>query len=302
MRQKIMALFIGLCWFASVSYTQQTKTEFKPVLAVETLKEIKSSGILISPEEMTKIIFEEITNSSDYEIIFLKPDYTNDDLKNVDILINGTYEIEGNLVTLDYQVNLVQTKTRTKMKANRIELLEIKKEVLANLADIFATITIQSTPDSCDVEIDGIFLGQTPLVVKKIIIGSHLLHLTHPGYFGLFQEVDVTNNQILNLTLTSQQSNEASKPMPVGGIDAIIKKIVYPEEFKRTGVKGDILVVVKVSAQGEVLETQVKKSLGNQGLDAAVVTAIKAIKWEPARLGDQSVESSTQIRIQFSQK
>jgi TonB family protein len=60
--------------------------------------------------------------------------------------------------------------------------------------------------------------------------------------------------------------------------------------------------VVKVNANGEILETQVKKSLGKENLDAAVVTAIKATKWEPARIGNQSVESSTQIRIQFSQK
>lgn len=302
MVSKIATLLVGLFFFMHYAYSQDIPTPSKPLLAFEELKLVKSAGILITPAEMTKIIFEEIAASNDFETIFLKADYSQQEIENADILIRGKYELDGNLVTLNYQIKLLKTKSSMKQRISKIELAGLKKEVLANLSDIFVKVTINSEPVGCDIKIDDVFYGKTPLTIDKFLTGSHLCHITHDGYFGLFQEIEINEEQNFLYRLEPRHAANSSNPKPKGGVSAITKKIKYPRNVKKSSIKGKITLVVEISEKGNVTNVQVKQSLGNEELDRAVMEAVKATKWEPAQLNGKPVIGSTKIRIAFSKK
>jgi len=297
---KLILHVIVLLIFCQKIFPQEQKIKSKPVFAIEQLKKIKSEGILISPTEMTQIMFEELENSRDFEIIYLQTNYDKKVIENADVLIQGEYLIESNLITVDFELIMLKTKSRLKHKVNRMELSEIKAEVLKNISGIFVELTIKSSPNFCDVEIDGINLGRTPLTIEKLLSGTHLIHLTHEGYFGLYQEVDINKSITLNYTLEPQRANNATNPAPIGGIESITKNIKYPEKYQKEGLEGDIIVLVVVNEKGDVKDTVVKKSQGDMAVDLAVIEAIKSAKWKSAKLDNKSVEGSTQLVIRFT--
>lgn len=295
----IIPVLLGLLLVVQPIFPQGASTPVKPSLAIEELKLIKSSGILISEAELTKIVFEEIANSKNFTTKFLSADYAPDDVANADIVIEGAYELEGNLLTLNYVINLVKTKSRTKLKVTRMDLADIKKEVFANFKEIFVKITVTSDPVGCDLEMDGVPVGKTPISLENVITGTHLLHLTNENYFGLYQEVDISEDQSLSYTLVSQSSIVGSSPEPEGGIDAITGRIEYPSYLKNQKIEGEINVLVQVNKEGKVTETTIKTSQGNEDLDKAVIKAIKSVKWKPAKMNDITADGATQIRIRF---
>lgn len=292
-------VLLGLLLVFQPVFSQTTTNLVKPNLAIEELKLIKSSGILISEAELTRIVFEEIANSKNFTTKFLPASYSPEDVADSDIIIEGAYELEGNLLTLNYVINLVKTKSRTKLKVNRMDLADIKKEVFDNLSEIFIKLSITSEPEGCDLSMDGVAYGKTPITIDNVITGTHLLHLTHENYFGLYQEIDISKEQNLHYVLVAQAATTGSNPEPEGGIDAITRRIDYPEYLKRQKIEGEIAVLVQVNKEGKVVDTTIKTSLGNEDLDQAVIKAIKSAKWKPASMNDTPADGATQIRIRF---
>jgi len=88
-------------------------------------------------------------------------------------------------------------------------------------------------------------------------------------------------------------------PQPIGGFQAIQKNLVYPEIARKAGVEGTVFVKVLVDAKGNVVDTQVIKSLGNNGCDEAAVAAIKSVKWKPAMQRDKPVKVWVSIPVRF---
>lgn len=298
----ITPVLLGLLLFFQPVFSQEASAPAKPILAIEQLNLIKSTGILISEAEMTKIVFEEIANSKNFVTKFLSADYSQDDVASADIFIEGEYELEGNLLTLNYVINLVKTKSRTKLKVSRMDLADIKKEVMVNLSEIFVKITVETDPPGCNFEMDGVLYGKTPITLDNIMMGTHLIHLTHENYFGLYQEVDISEDQTLTYSLDSQTSTIGSNPEPEGGISAITRRIQYPDYLKHRNLEGEVTVLVQVSKDGKVTEATIKTSQGNKDLDMAVVKAIKSVKWKPAKMNDKEVDGANQIRIRFGKK
>ncbi|MGE5797416.1 MAG: energy transducer TonB [Ignavibacteria bacterium] len=87
-------------------------------------------------------------------------------------------------------------------------------------------------------------------------------------------------------------------PEPVGGIQAIQNKIVYPDIAKRAGVKGKVFVLAFVDEQGSVTKTVVQKGLG-AGLDEAAEDAIKQTKFKPGMQRGKPVKVQVMIPIVF---
>jgi TonB family protein len=88
-------------------------------------------------------------------------------------------------------------------------------------------------------------------------------------------------------------------PAPVGGFKALQKVLVYPEMAQKSGVEGRVLLKIFVSAKGEVTDTQVIKSLGNNGCDEAAINAVKAVKWIPAKQREKPVGVWVSIPVVF---
>jgi len=87
-------------------------------------------------------------------------------------------------------------------------------------------------------------------------------------------------------------------PEPIGGIQAIQSKIVYPEIAKRAGVEGKVYVLAFVNEQGTVTKAEIIKGLG-AGLDEAALGAVKKTKFKPGKQRGKPVKVQVSIPIVF---
>ena len=88
-------------------------------------------------------------------------------------------------------------------------------------------------------------------------------------------------------------------PYPTGGFAAIQRNLVYPEIARKAGVEGTVFIEIVVDEKGNVVDTQVLKSLGNNGCDEAAIDAIKSVKWKPALQRDNPVKVRISIPVRF---
>jgi protein TonB len=91
-------------------------------------------------------------------------------------------------------------------------------------------------------------------------------------------------------------------PQPIGGFEAIQKKLVYPEIARKAGIEGQVTVYAHINERGEVINTKILVPLGNSGCNEAAVTAIKAVKWKPAKQRDKPVAVWVSIPVKFKLK
>jgi periplasmic protein TonB len=87
-------------------------------------------------------------------------------------------------------------------------------------------------------------------------------------------------------------------PEPIGGIQAIQQKIVYPEMAKRAGIEGKVYVKAFVDEHGNVTKVEILKGLG-VGLDEAAEKAVKETKFKPGKQRGKPVKVQVVIPIVF---
>lgn len=87
-------------------------------------------------------------------------------------------------------------------------------------------------------------------------------------------------------------------PEPIGGIEAIQKKIVYPEIAKRAGVQGRVFIKAFVNEVGDVVKAEVIKGIG-AGCDEAAVQAVMQTKFKPGKQRGKAVKVQVSIPIVF---
>jgi periplasmic protein TonB len=87
-------------------------------------------------------------------------------------------------------------------------------------------------------------------------------------------------------------------PEPIGGIQAIQSKIVYPEIAKRAGVEGRVHVLAFVDEKGNVTKAEILKGLG-AGLDEVAVNAVRQTKFKPGKQRGKPVKVQVAIPIIF---
>lgn len=73
----------------------------------------------------------------------------------------------------------------------------------------------------------------------------------------------------------------------------------YPLIARRRGQQGTVLLNLTVSASGRPTEISLKRSSGYQLLDQAALKAVRNWEFEPARIGDVSVESKIEVPVCF---
>lgn len=87
-------------------------------------------------------------------------------------------------------------------------------------------------------------------------------------------------------------------PEPIGGIQAIQDKIVYPEIAKRAGIEGRVFVKAFVNKQGHVTKVEIMKGLG-AGCDEAAEKAVRETKFKPGKQRGKPVNVQVVIPIVF---
>jgi protein TonB len=87
-------------------------------------------------------------------------------------------------------------------------------------------------------------------------------------------------------------------PEPIGGIQAIQSKIIYPEIAKRAGVEGKVYVKAYVDEKGNVTKVEVQKGIG-AGCDEAAMKAVKETKFKPGKQRGKPVKVQVSIPVVF---
>ena len=76
----------------------------------------------------------------------------------------------------------------------------------------------------------------------------------------------------------------------------------YPKGARQRGEQGDVVLEIRVNAEGAVDSVKVVGSSGYHELDAAAVKAARNAKFAPARSGRESVASTARLTLQFKLK
>ena len=98
-------------------------------------------------------------------------------------------------------------------------------------------------------------------------------------------------------TAAPRQARLDAPPKPKRNI-----KPDYPKGARQRGEQGDVVVEIRVNAEGTVDEVKVATSSGFPELDEAAVRAARAAKFSPARSGHDPVASTARLKLQFKLK
>lgn len=106
---------------------------------------------------------------------------------------------------------------------------------------------------------------------------------------------------------TARQHSPPSSANPqVAGLDRSVppdfsanQKPTFPAEAIRLRLEGDVLLEVRISATGQVVQVKVVRSSGHQVLDQAAVEAVKKWSGKPASLSGVPVETVEFLPIEF---
>lgn len=88
-------------------------------------------------------------------------------------------------------------------------------------------------------------------------------------------------------------------PVPIGGISAIRKNIIYPKIAMEAGVEGVVIIQVFIDKKGRVKETIVMKGIPGSGLNEAAMSAIRNTRFKPAKQRDRAIGVWMSIPVNF---
>lgn len=74
---------------------------------------------------------------------------------------------------------------------------------------------------------------------------------------------------------------------------------IYPENARRRGIQGRVLLRVSVSTEGAPVTVSIAQSSGAATLDDAAVAAVRQWRFVPASQGNRPIAGSAEVPIEF---
>ncbi len=87
-------------------------------------------------------------------------------------------------------------------------------------------------------------------------------------------------------------------PEPIGGMETIQSKLIYPKKALLYGLEGKVILVATVNEKGDVVGVKVEKGLG-LGCTKAAVDAVKSTKFLPAENKGKVVKTWVSLTVNF---
>jgi len=87
-------------------------------------------------------------------------------------------------------------------------------------------------------------------------------------------------------------------PQVIGGVEAIVRVLQYPEIAIRAQVQGKVYVLAYVDETGVVTKTELLKGIG-AGCDEAALTAVKKVKFIPGKQRGVAVKVKVSVPVIF---
>jgi TonB family protein len=165
--------------------------------------------------------------------------------------------------------------------------------------------------DSTGKYLDDIYYAEGILVVDKIVLDSGPKEEKKENVVinsPIKQEKKKQNNNDFVPPTVEEEKNYEDDPAfyktvevlpePYGGMEAIYRKIGYPEEAKEEKIEGIVKVLTFIDRDGEVLDAQVVQGIG-YGCNEAARLAILYHRFKPGLIRGQKVKVQMEIPIEF---
>jgi protein TonB len=196
-----------------------------------------------------------------------------------------------------------QSHITSKQEIN-LEQLEQKTITLADPIPLYGSLDINSTPLESSVYLDGKIVGETPLFLDKVLIGSHSLLIKKDGYGEETTTVDVEESKTKEVDIQLDESSDnvfqvvEEAPEFPGGTQALLdylrKNIKYPEECRKKNIQGRVMVSFIINKDGTIVEPEVVKGV-DPLLDKEALRVIsKMPQWKPG------VQRGKPVRVKYT--
>ena len=107
---------------------------------------------------------------------------------------------------------------------------------------------------------------------------------------------DSTTEEFVQLVDTTAYDEP---PAPIGGLQAVQKRLRYPKDAKEQGLVGTVVINVLIDKNGRVQETEIMESFENEDCNKAAERAVRNTRWQAAKVGRKSVEGWVTIPVEF---
>ena len=134
---------------------------------------------------------------------------------NAEIWINGSKAGAG-LVTGNYATGSYRIETRKANHRSASQTIDVNPGMsgqtitLQEPTPITGTLLVNSTPVGASITLDGQPVGQTPRQITQLLVGTHSVKLTKPGYADYVATVTLEEGKTANLTATLQNVVQVS--------------------------------------------------------------------------------------------
>lgn len=184
-------------------------------------------------------------------------------------------------------------------------------------------LLIISIPAEMEVEINGKYRGKTPLEIKGMQPGNFSIKISEAtgsfkleenktlrlkyengNIFSLGPNRSGTSESVIDSTKKSSDQNTSyyifadEMPEPIGGIQAIQKKVVYPLWDQTRNISGKVYVLALIDEMGNVAKTEILAGI-NESLNRAASDAVKNSKFKPGKIKGKPVKVQVSIPIVF---
>ncbi len=148
----------------------------RPKVNIEEFRVSGSADIIISPMELTRLLWKNIGNNDSYELYFGKANLAKDSFA---VVVSGSCQLErNNSFRISWKISQPHSTTVYKFKHNGSGFDKARKALFASLDSVFVPLSITTDPDSLDITINGIYKGKTPIHSELYPIGSYKLKLS----------------------------------------------------------------------------------------------------------------------------
>lgn len=135
-----------------------------------------------------------------------------------------------------------------------------------------------------------------------ILVGKEFKEIVPVISFGLETSGYSMGNDFTNGNLEDVYFVAVEEaPGPIGGMEAIQKKITYPEVAKRAGIQGRVFVKAFINEKGDVVRCEIIKGV-HPALDSVAVDAVMKTKFTPGSQRGKPVKVQVSIPIVFALK
>ncbi|ROL56486.1 energy transducer TonB [Bacteroidetes/Chlorobi group bacterium ChocPot_Mid] len=159
-------------------------------------------------------------------------------------------------------------------------------------------------------ELDNIvvdFLSKSEPVVKigkKVESTNKEKELDQANETISMQKEKLVNNSVSKKTSGNNETDEVyfvaveEMPEPIGGIEGIQERIIYPESAKRAGIQGKIFLKAYLNEKGEIDKVELIRGIDKE-CDEMAIKTVKETKFKPGKQKGKFVKTQLTIPIVF---